>query len=308
MRSLPCFYYPTTTVWVDDDALFLQSVSQIMGPKNLKPFQSPNDCLSYFDRYKQPHTKMSFLRGAIEDERYDLLNHAPVDLNVSTLHQIYNFTERTDEISVIIVDYKMPEMKGIELCKRLRSQSAKKILLTGEATHSEAIAAFNENIIDRFICKDSPTLSDDIKKYVAELSQQYFYDKTKSILSHLEVEHKLPLSDKEFINFFDKLRKTNSIKEYYLIDKNGSLMLVNDKNEVSFFAVHTDRSLDDFLELHHEISKTTTFIGAIEQRDKIPFFGIGKESWQFDIKEWEQYLLATNVLNGRETYYYSFTK
>ena len=85
-------------------------------------------------------------------------------------------------------------------------------------------------------------------------------------------------------------------------------MLVNDKNEEGFLVIHTDRSLNFFSELHDEIRKTSTFIEAIERRDKVPFFGIEKESWQFDIDEWTQYLHDTKILNGRETYYYSLTK
>lgn len=308
MLSLPSFYFPTTTVLVDDDNLFLQGASQLVDPRRLKTFNDPYDCIRFFDAYSRPLTKMSFLRGLTEDDRYWQTSHAPVDLNVSALHQIYHSAERSDEISIIIVDYKMPGMKGIELCRKLHSQSVKKILLTGEATHEEAISAFNDNTIDRFIRKDSATLVKDIQKHIFDLKHQYFYEQTQPLLSHLEVDYKLPQSDPVFINFFQNLCATHLIKEYYLIDKNGSLILVDNENKISYLIIHTDRSLNEFIKLNNDINGAEHYANLINQHRQIPFFGISKESWQFEINEWPKYFFTSESLDGRDKYYFSIVK
>jgi CheY-like chemotaxis protein len=304
MHTLPTFFYPSTTVWVDDDTVFLEAISHIIEPKLLKTFVSPTDCLHFFNSSYSLPQNLPLLRGLTEDERYDLIDHSLVDLNVLKLHQIHFSSERLKEVSIIIVDYKMLEMKGIDLCKKLQSQPAKKILLTGMATHEEAIEAFNSNVIDRFIRKDSRNLVKEIESYLCELSQEYFSERTKSLLSHLEVENKLPLSDPIFIKFFQELCITNSIKEYYLIDKNGSLMMINDKNQFSYLIIHTDRSLDAFNELNAEFTEANLFLTAIKNRQKIPHFGIGKEGWEFEISNWLHHFYTPRILQGREKYYY----
>ena len=47
------------------------------------------------------------------------------------------------EVSVVVVDYFMPEMDGVTFCRRLNNPSIGKILLTGRAEDSVAIEAFN---------------------------------------------------------------------------------------------------------------------------------------------------------------------
>jgi CheY-like chemotaxis protein len=307
MSNLPIFYYPSTTIWVDDDKLFLDAATQINSSASSKTFSNPNDCFNYFESYVSPTAHMPFLRGAIEDERYETIGHSPVDMNVPSIYQLSHLAERLAEVSVMIVDYKMPEMKGIDLCKKLQSQPVKKILLTGEASYQEAVEAFNDNTIDRFIRKDSPTLVEDIKKYVSELSEQYFIDRTKGLLSHLEVENKLPLSDSKFTEFFKNICIFYGIKEYYLIDKNGSLILIDDKNRAHYLIIHTDRSLDSFAELNQGINEAKKYVESVTKREKIPFFGIDKESWQFEEKDWAQHFYSPKVLGSREKYYYTLT-
>ena len=83
------------------------------------------------------------------------------------LHEeIYN-KDRFNDVSVIIVDYYMDEMNGIEVCETLSKHPAKKILLTGGADKENiAIDAFNKGIIHRFINKTDPDFPSQIRQAI----------------------------------------------------------------------------------------------------------------------------------------------
>jgi hypothetical protein len=37
----------------------------------------------------------------------------------------------------------------------------------------------------------------------------------------------------------------------------------------------------------------------------VPFFGIGQESWNVDVKEWKDYFYPSKLISGRENYYWT---
>lgn len=306
MIKLPIFYYPTTILSVDDDQLFLDAISYIISPDNpIVKFNNPHGCLTHLKNYVPPLTKLSLLIDCIDHDLHDTVNHSIVDFNVPALYQLKNYKEKTDEISVIIIDYDMPGMNGIEFCRSIKHLPMKKILLTGAVDHEAAVIAFNDNIIDRFIRKDSPTLAEELKLYIKALEQQYFFEQTQALSGHLESYKKMPFSDPVFANFFEEVCNRKHIHEYILVDKHGSVAMrdVNDNNFC--LIIHTDESLDLFLQSNEEeIDKS--FLEDIYSKKKIPFFGIGKEAWEYEPDVWGKYLYMAKMLQGRKTnYYYS---
>jgi CheY-like chemotaxis protein len=199
----------------------------------------------------------------------------------------------------------MPGKTGIELCYELRDLPIKKILLTGEAAHRLAVEAFNKGIIDCFIRKDDPMLAAELTGYIQKLQLQYFVDLSCPLLSHLEVDYKLPQSDPQFFDFFEIWIKENNIREYYLLDKNGTFLTKNQHDEVKYFIAHTDRSLDIFSNLYAEDRDVSGFVDAVNQRKKIPFFGFKSESWHYESNQWSNHFYSPNLLNGREKYYWA---
>ena len=126
------------------------------------------------------------------------------------------------------------------------------------------------------------------------------------MLSYLETESKLPLSDQFFIDFFEKYCERNSIREFYLIDKQGSFLCIDNKGHRSYFILQTDRGIDAWLTLYSAdkgLSKDE--LALIADRKKIPFFGQGKEAWQIDSSQWSNYLYTANFLEGREQYFWA---
>ena len=305
MPALPLFYYPATVVWVDDDELLLQVATEILGNENkIQTFNSPGACLDFFATYIPYLKEAPLLHGRTEMDDYETINHLPVDINPAAFTQLPLKHERKNEVSVLIADYRMPDMTGIDLFRQLKGINAKKILLTGEADNAQAVAAFNEGIIDCFIQKNSATLVTDIAEHLNILANEYFFELSKALLAHLEVDGKIHLSDPSFIGFFKDLCKENDIQEHYIFDKQGNMQLIDAQGTKSYFVVHTNKTLNAFIELYQDKQDASNLIDAVKKRKMVPFFGVGLEGWQCKAEDWLNHFYTPQLLEGREKYYW----
>lgn len=307
MSQLPLVYHPTTLYWIDDDSLFLNiATDRFKEDYAIKTSTSPDEAIKFFDGYESYINPFIFLRGCDEHENYDLTNHLPVDLNFNAIRKTRYCSDKLKDIAVMIVDYRMPEMSGIDLCKQLSMIPTKKILLTGDADFQDAIDAFNKGIINYFIRKDDPNIDIVLCENVNRLSHEYFIDRTKPVFHHIESDVKLPHGDPVFVKFFSNLCQEKNIKEFYLSDKNGGILLVDTNGNLFYLVVHTDRTLNNFIELHNEDNDAVFFVKTVKDRNKIPFFGVGKEIWGSEPLSWNDYFYAPNILEGREKYYWTW--
>lgn len=307
MSKLPLIYYPTTLYWIDDDSLFLNIAADRFSTHfRIKSSHSPNGTVKYFNEYKHHRNNIECFKACNEFESYDLANHLPIDLDLCTFRDLRNKPNKIDEIAVIIVDYRMPGMNGIELCKKISSIPSKKILLTGEADFQEAIQAFNEGVIDCFICKDEPQIDKILTDNISRLTKEYFLNYCQPIFHHLAADKGIPQCDPAFINLVETLLTKNNIKEYYLADKNGGMLFIDSNKNEFYLAVQTNNSLDSFTELHSDDTEATFFLKDVADRTKIPFFGVGEEAWGKEPIHWGNCFYTANVLKGQDTYYWSF--
>lgn len=151
-------------------------------------------------------------------------------LNIKKIHhEIYN-SNRYQEISILFADYSMPSINGIEFCKEIESKHLQKVMLTGEASNELAIAAFNKGIINKFILKSSIGFLNVIMKNIQELQQNYFTILTDIGLSKSNNNILSTIEDPVFIDVFNMICKRNQIVEYYLLDDQGSYLLLDKNN------------------------------------------------------------------------------
>ena len=306
MPKLPAYYHQSTILTLDDDLLFSQVLARILRPEFVvKTFNEPETFIEYVNHYQSPLSKNNVLRDCSEHNEYDTASHALVDLDVPALHSLQHNQERHDEVSVVIVDYHMPNLTGLEVCHKLNKLKAKKILLTGASDQQIAIDAFNNNLIDKFIRKDSPTIAEEIMTYVRTLAKEYYIEQTTPIVNHLEASKSSPLSDTLFATFFQQWCKEHHIKEYTLIDKNGGFCVIDQDDHESYFILHTDHSLNTFMNVIDDIEDATPYLKAIQSRELIPFFGVGIDSWTIEPSAWNEHYYPANLFTGRENYYWS---
>ncbi len=304
--SLPLFYFKPTICWIDDDQLFLAAVNVSFKKNyNCLTFNKPDEAINFFHTYQSPLSAMTFKREFIESDKFGIHDHYPVDIKISNIKNLLNMTDKLHEIAVLVIDYNMPNTNGLEICKQLQSFTMKKILLTGDAGQGKAVEAFNLGLIDKFIEKGH-NIADKLQKCVEELIYQYFYERTANLISHIEASRPSLLSDHHFVKFFNIWRIENKIEEFYLINRQGSF-LVKDKNgKLAYFVVMSEDDKNEFLKLNDELLEEAGQLLTDVARGKlIPFFGVGKESWDIDVKEWGEYFFSAQVIEGRGRYYWA---
>ena len=305
MHTMPLLYHPTISLWIDDDSHFLAMIKEAFSlERQVETSLSPLGSIDRLLKEKGILASLPIFKKDIFHEELGSNYQALFNIDLMPLSDLFTNSNRLKETSVIIVDYHMPEISGIELCQALEFHPSKKILLTGAAEDKQAIDAFNKKLIHAFVRKDSPTILDDLRFHLSSLTEEYFREATRSLLAHLELDRPLALSDPKFVMFFKSWCKKNAIREYYLVDKNGGFLVINQENQLMYFIIHTERSLDSFVEDHQDDAEIENFTSAIVRREKIPFFGFDKQSWEHDVKDWSRHFYDPQVIEGREKYYY----
>ncbi len=84
-----------------------------------------------------------------------------------------NIIEQEDPVAVVVSDYRMPEMNGVEFLSKVReiSPNTVRFMLTGQADMEAVIKVINEGRIFRLLTK--PCLPDLMKKNIEDGIEQY---------------------------------------------------------------------------------------------------------------------------------------
>lgn len=130
------FYtYPATTAFIDDDKDFLTAIANAANIDQNVIFTEPNhavEALLKTDQVNRLHQAI-YQPSSLKQLKYPsnggLITFDPIRLH----EEIYNHN-RFKDVAVVIIDYYMNALNGIEVCQKLQDLPAKKILLTGGAT------------------------------------------------------------------------------------------------------------------------------------------------------------------------------
>jgi len=208
------YYFPTTVVFVDDSESFLSSLA-LQLPEDLayQTYQSPERALERVNA--TPPTPPLYQRCFSHYREAELKPSAErlIHLDLSLIEREISNAERFREVSVVVVDYAMPSMDGLELCKAIDNPRIKKVLFTGVADEKVAVKAFNAGIIDRFIIKRQGDVVGDVIEVIDELQHRYFEDISEMLRGSLMLNAPAFLTDPAFEAVFAELREGNRFVE-----------------------------------------------------------------------------------------------
>lgn len=227
--TLAPYFHPTTVCVVDDNESFAESLS----------FELPRGwaCRTFVD----PLAARDFLNEEpklppLVDRCFTLNNaagsQAIVHLDLGLIEQEINHVERFRRVSVLVVDYAMPSLNGLELCAQVRDPYLRKVMLTGVADEKLAVEAFNAGLIHRFVPKQSPGAISTTIAYVRELQQAYFNQYSARLQNTLSINPPPFLVDATIADWVTKLMQREGFVEYYLVDEPPGFMLLRSDGSI----------------------------------------------------------------------------
>nr|WP_324258532.1 response regulator [Cellvibrio fontiphilus] len=301
MKSrIPLFFYPAQIVFIDDNPDFLASLEMIFASDfNLKLFDDTTQALAYINAPK-PDTQRNHkkntpeLSGDSDKWVKKVLNHS---------HLKGRNNERDMEISVVVADFSMPGLNGIELCKKITNPAIKKILLTGHATPSDAVNAFNENIIHYYIKKSDDNMLEQLTNAINKLQNAYFQDLTSHIKAEA-VEVNTPFfADAQLAEYFQNVCTELDVKEYFYLPNPSRFTLQTRDNNELLCLIYTEEDIAEHLKILEEEDAPADLIQRIGSRNFIPLFNSEDGFYEPESFNHSVQLYPAERVAGKTNYY-----
>ncbi len=190
-----------------------------------------------------------------------------------THQNVKRFDElRIKEVSVLVVDYSMPSMNGIEFCEKIKSSSIKKILLTGYGTPADAVRAFNNNTIHYYLKKNDENMLQDLEVAIQQLQHAYFNELSSSLKAGA-IDSGTPFfGDPQLARYFeDACESLGVIEYYYLTNPSRFALRTSDKGNFSC-VIYTEDDIAEHLQILLEEGAPEALSSAIGSRKFVPLF------------------------------------
>jgi CheY-like chemotaxis protein len=156
----PFVQIPKRVIYVDDDGKLLDALRMTMQTQAAREFiNSPEAALQSLSQEMLYWNSIEGLLSTVQERRMDGFPEA-----AQYVRSYFNDWRRFHVTGVLVVDYNMPGLNGLELLRRVSACPARRILLTGVADAEIAVRAFNSGLIQKFIPKNTPDLYEEIRR------------------------------------------------------------------------------------------------------------------------------------------------
>ncbi len=303
---LPIYQHPTLTVLVDDSDSFLKSLSFQLDPTLASA--TFHDTTSALDWLRQaealgpnaPPLRVNF------DTQIASVDRCNVAVDIEQIYKISHNKQRFQIPSVLVVDYSMPQMNGVEFCQAVRDLPCKKILFTGAADEKIAVDAFNRGLIDRYIKKSDDDALDRLEAEVLALQREYFMARSETLRDMLSLHDYPFLTDPAFASLVQELSTRYGFVEHYLFPNPSGVLFFDMAGRPTLMIVETAQSLISQYEIARDNDAPSSLLKALLECCVIPFFSDGDGMYSSAVgPDWHSYCLPAQVCKGRQTYYWA---
>jgi CheY-like chemotaxis protein len=302
--QLPIYHHPSLTVLVDDSDSFLRSLSFQLDPSLAsKSFHDTRSALDWL-------AAQTACRDAALSATFDTYPAAQQQCNVAfdveQIHRIRFQAQRFLTPSVLVVDYSMPQMNGVQLCEAIRHLPCKKILFTGVADEKVAVDAFNRGLIDRYIKKSDDNALDKLEAEIVALQQAYFAARSEPLRDLLALHNYGFVSDPAVASLVREIVVRDGIVEHYLYPNPAGILMIDSKGKAQLMVVETEAGLNAHYEMACDNDAPDALLTALRERCIIPYFpeGDGMYSSSF-AKGWHKYTQPAQLCKGAQQYYWA---
>lgn len=222
MKECFLLYFPLKVAIIDDDKDFLNFIAQNISRKDTFLYSCP-------DRALIDIKSVDFQVKTLTKESHDGI----YDLSYTNIRKCYE--DNANYFGVLISDYRMPKIDGIELLSIFKDTDILKILLTGEFKIESAVDALNTKTIDYYLPKDK---INSIEEIINTLEVSLFRKIAKEVTKNVEDDALFFLKDINYITIFNETCDRYNIIKYCLLNSYGGYLLENEKEKFYLTIFH----------------------------------------------------------------------
>jgi CheY-like chemotaxis protein len=252
-------------------------------------------------------------------------HHRPDKLGFSfreVRNEVYN-KNRFKEIILVSTDYDMPGKNGIEFIKAVAFPGVTLehiiIILTGKISDEFKQKLNTLPLPTEYIGKSDSDRIKKLLKLVEEKTSRVFQEcsyKALTALSKDTNEEACFTFDKQFGAIFTSYLQDNHICELYLFDRQGSYLLLDDKANLSWFIMRSEKGMKNSMQLAKEHNAPESVIDALQTKRCLLSLYEKEDVARLRGKEiaWDNYLHPASVyelkMPGKDAkkFYYAFIK
>ncbi|MES2129094.1 MAG: response regulator, partial [Pseudomonadota bacterium] len=285
--TLPIYRHPSLTVLVDDSDTFLRSLAFQLDPELA--------CKAFHNA----HAALEWLRQRLAPTEAPVAPHIDgIALDIEQIRRISGCVTRFLTPSVLVVDYSMPQMNGVEFCQALRGLPCKKILFTGAADEKVAVDAFNRGLIDRYIKKSDDDALERLEAEIIAMQAAYFEGQSDPLRELLAAHNFGFMSDPAVARLVRQLSSAHHIVEHYLHPSPAGIALHDRAGHVRLLAIETEGGMLAHYEVARDNDAPAALLLALEERRVVPCFpndGMYSNACHDD---WHRYCLPVQRCQG----------
>lgn len=303
------FAYPTTVAFIDDSAAFLSNLSLQLDPRlAFRMFSSATEALRFLNNRSAQEQAAEPIFSPYLDRTEENDAHQVIAMRVDAIRSLVHQPARFESVSVVVVDYDMPELNGMEFCRRIADSSVKKIVLTGKADERVAVRSFNEGLIDRFIRKHEVDAVDMLNHAIRDMQDAYFDQGGASVRDALSVSEYAFLKDGALAAHVNGIFETLGIVEHYLSYQPHGLLMFDGAGTAYLLVIHTDETLRGVREIAVEQGAPEDFLAELDHHRSLPYFWRTEGYYPAQCVEWQPYMHPASVFCGERRYTYAIVK
>lgn len=306
--QFPIYQHPTLTFLIDDSQMFLRSLSFQLDPKIIsKTFHDTDDALAnLLQLHEQENTSSQLSVRVNYDEQLLSLERCTIAVDIDQLYRQARNPHRFATPSVLVVDYAMAHMNGIQFCQAVQHLPCKKIMFTGEGDEKIAVDAFNRGLIDRFIKKSDDDALDRLESEIFDLQQEYFSEQSDALRQLLVLHNFAFLSDSAVARLVAGLSARYGFVEHYLFPNPSGIMFLDKDGRATLLVMETESNLISHFEVARDNGAPPELLSSLVQCQVVPFFH-DHDGWYASPigQDWTSYCLPAQTCRGRQTYYWA---
>lgn len=248
LSDLPFIYFKPKILLLDDDDLFLEGLVDSL--REEAEVECYTDALDFINRLERVNNflEMCLMSKKNSDESTREILHFEynVDIFIEWIIKVY---KDADFISMVFIDYMMPNMNGLECCEKLGHTDYSKILLTASLDDQDVIRSFNLKRIDSFIKKTESNLVEILKEQIV-FNHSIFLRKINTHIRQVFCcDYELPKIYKSicFQKFFSKFMEEKNIQFYFSYESKGSLLMIDKSSNSFLLNIYEKSEIEDFI-------------------------------------------------------------